>query len=162
LLGQLFLDQQNPSAAVAPLEHSLALDSSGKNIERNLALAYLGANRPGDALLHIGKVFNSDPSAALYIRGVAEGERREFALAVADLQAALQSNPDLTEAREALAQFQTSLVESTQAAQAQSASQGQASRFKLSADADPPVDGKPLVIPYSKLVMKSENWPLFP
>jgi tetratricopeptide (TPR) repeat protein len=147
------------------LEHSQALDPNGKKIEHNLALAYLGANRPGEALLYIGKVFNSeqhDPWAALYIRGVAEGERREFALAVPDLQAALQSKPDLTEAREALAQFQTSLVETTRAAQAQSAPQGQASQFKLSADADPPVDGKPLVIPYSKLVMKSENWPLFP
>jgi membrane associated rhomboid family serine protease/Flp pilus assembly protein TadD len=150
LLGGLLLDQQNPSAAVPVFEKAQALDPhDDEEIHHNLALAYLGVSRPADALSEIGMAFDAEknnPWAALFIRGMAEGETGDFASATADLRAAAEANPNLSEAKDALARFE---------AMQRKPSESRAPYVK--ADQLPE-----LAIPYSKLMMKSEDWPLYP
>ncbi len=154
VLGQLLLQGSNPSEAVQPLESAAALDPNDVEIEHNLALAYLGAGRPADAERQIGNTFdvekdndNDRRASALFIRGVAEGEASNFDPAIADLRAALQLFPEWLDAKYALARFETQQFQTTRAPD------DPARRSKEVA---------PLVIPYSRLVMASQEWPLFP
>lgn len=156
ILGQLFLDSGNPDAAVPPLEQALKLQPGDEEIEHNLALAYLGAGRPAEAETQIAKVFDEEAAkwAPLFIRGVAKGELSDWAGAVTDLRLAVQMYPDWTEAQQDLARFE--------ALQAQDpgsdASVASASRVENA----PKESLSGIQIPYAQLVMKSEEWPLYP
>jgi tetratricopeptide (TPR) repeat protein len=154
LLGELLLEQQNPSAALPALEQALVLDPGDFELEHNLAIAYLGAGMPANALTLIGRAFDAEkdnPWEPLFIRGMAEGETSQYARAISDLRAADQENPDLPEAKDALARFEAMQF---QVAEARAPS----GRFPQIEQPSQP----PLAIPYSKLVMKSEAWPLIP
>jgi rhomboid protease GluP len=142
LLGEVQLDQGNPGAAVAPLQRAIASDSTDYQSAQNLALADIGINKPNEALVEMAKVVayerNKPEWDALFIRGVAEGQNGDYVSATQDLQAALQANSELTEARDDLA------------------------RFQGLANHAPQAELPPLQIPYSKIVAKSDEWPLFP
>jgi len=149
VLGQLFLDQRNPTAAIAPLESALAIDSNEVEIEHNLALAYLGAGRPADAEREIEKVFDAEKNsrwAVLFIRGAAEAESLDFDAAVADMRTVVQAYPDWPDGKVALGQLDSLQRDASHKSEsvAQTAQSPQ------------------VTIPYSDLVMKSEEWPLFP
>jgi rhomboid protease GluP len=142
LLGEALLDQGNPKDAAAPLEAALASDSTDMQSTQNLALAYLGAGNSEQALREVAKVIASEKAApgwdAVFIRGLAEGENNDFTLAIPDLEAARQANPSLAEAA----------IDFT--------------RFQGLANREPESQLPPLAIPYSKLVVKSDVWPIFP
>ena len=136
MLGELRLDQGNPSAAIAPLEQALALYPDTFYIEHNLALAYLGSGRPADALQEItfaAKSETQSPWRAECILAYAAQQTGDSRLANENWRLVTQSNPDFREAGEALA---------------------------LSASES--IHNAAFVIPYSKLVFKSRAWPLYP
>lgn len=165
LLGQFLLEQQNPAAAVPPLEQSLVLDPGRVEIEHNLAIAYLGADRPADALAQIANVFDVEKDsqwAVLFIRGVAEGETSKYSVALVDLDSAFRSNPNLTEARDAIGSFQKLTEADQRPSGLRSSRQNHESTQSRPADSRDPVRTKSPAIPYSKIVMKSRYWPLFP
>jgi rhomboid protease GluP len=141
MLGELHLEQQNPNAAVLPLEQAAALDGKDDQIRQNLALAYLGAGRSLDAAKQIAAVLadeKTEPSWDTgFIDALAAEQGGNYAQAVGELRAVIQAKPDLSEARDDLRRIDGSRGDSL-AAQS------------------------PLVIPYSKLVVKSNDWPLFP
>jgi membrane associated rhomboid family serine protease/Flp pilus assembly protein TadD len=136
LLGELRLEQGNPSAAIPVLEHTLSLVPNTYDVEHNLALAYLGSGRPTEAISEITtalKYEKTDPWRAQYILGSAAEQAGNSQLAAENLRLVVQSKPDFQEAREALARL------------------GSASK-----------PASAFAIPYSKLALKSEAWPLFP
>ncbi|HXA56979.1 MAG TPA: rhomboid family intramembrane serine protease [Candidatus Acidoferrum sp.] len=142
LLGEIQLDQGNPAAAITPLQRTIAADPSDLQSVQNLALSYIGTNRPAEALVEIAKVISYEASKpawdAVFIRAIAEGENADYVSANQDLQSVLRANSELTEARDDLA------------------------RFQGLANHDPETKLVPLQIPYAKLVVKSDEWPLFP
>jgi len=159
LLAQLYLDQSNPRAAIAPLEQAAYLDSSYTEVSHNLALAYVGTGRAADAEKLIGVVFGDEKNsqwAAQYIRALAEGESSNFASAVANLRAVVQTYPDWSEAKITLEYYENL--------------QRQFAKVPTGNSTSVPSTGVPtnaagepvFAIPYSRLVMKSQNWPLFP
>ena len=136
LLGELRLEQGNPSAAIPVLEKASALAPDTYYIEHNLALAYLGSARPADAFMKITNVVKSEKSDAWRaecILAFAAAQTGNSRLAGDNLRLAIEAKPDLQEARDALAHL--SPTSNTNAA---------------------------LTIPYSKLVYKSAAWPLYP
>jgi rhomboid protease GluP len=159
LLAQLFLDQNNPGGAIGPLEQAAYLDPNYAEVSHNLALAYVGKGRAADAEKLIGAVFRDEknsPWAAEYIRALAEGESSNYASAVADLHAVVQTYPDWSEAKTTLEHYEKL---QRQVANAHTANHTSLPSPGVSAKAA----GEPaFAIPYSKLVMKSRNWPLFP
>jgi rhomboid protease GluP len=142
LLAESYLDRGNPAAAVAPLQRSISADPQDFQSVQNLALAYIGANQPNEALTEIAKVFSYEGQKpewdAVFIRAIAEGENKDYASAIRDLQSVVQANSELSEARIDLARFQSL------------------------ANHSPEASLPALQIPYSKLVAKSDEWPLFP
>jgi membrane associated rhomboid family serine protease len=138
MLGELLLQQQNPSAAVEPLERVASMYPNAYDAQHNLALAYLGAGRADTALPLIFKSFSAqkdDTWRSQFVRGIAEAEVADYPLASADLRAVIKANPDLAEAKQLLAQVP---------------------------DSGTPATKPQIAIPYDKLVMKSEYWPLYP
>jgi membrane associated rhomboid family serine protease len=138
MLGELLLRQQNPGAAVEPLERAASIVPDAYDVQHNLALAYLGEGRPRDVFGLIGKSLKAqktDTWRSLFVRGVAEAEVADYAPAAADFHTVVQAKPDFAEAQNALAQVQD-----------------------LRAATAPP----PAAVPYAKLVMQSEYWPLYP
>jgi membrane associated rhomboid family serine protease len=149
MLGELQLKLGNPAAAVAPLEAASNIQPRSFDLEHDLALAYLGAGRPSDAIPLAnssilsqeeaqGAAKSSDKGAwwaTFHIRGVAEAELSNVNGATRDFRSIVIANPDLTEPKSALAQLQA----------------------PKSADSSPHFE-----IPYPKLVLQSEYWPLFP
>jgi membrane associated rhomboid family serine protease/predicted negative regulator of RcsB-dependent stress response len=137
LLGEWLLEQNDPAGAVPPLEQALMYEPGATAIAQNLALAYLGAGRPQQAIIEI-------PQAAIqnkeqqwkgdFIRGLAAGEVGDIQAASQNLRSAIQLNPNLSEAQVALTRL----------------------------NAGPA--GKPLAgaIPYGKLITKSQAWPYYP
>jgi membrane associated rhomboid family serine protease len=94
MLGELLLQQQNPQAAVAPLERAAILVPDAYDVQHNLALAYLGAGRPRDALPLIAKSLRTqktDTWRSLFVRGAAEAETGNDSLASADFRNAIQA-----------------------------------------------------------------------
>jgi tetratricopeptide (TPR) repeat protein len=105
-------------------------------VAHNLALAYLGAGRPMDAMQEITKAMQfekEDLWRAQYILALAAEQSGDSRLAAENLRSAIQSNPDLTEAREALLHLGPTAI-----------------------------SGSAAEIPYSKLAFKSKSWPLYP
>jgi predicted Zn-dependent protease len=138
MLGELLLQLQNPQGSVKPLEDALRIVPDAYDVQHNLALAYLGAGRPRDALTLIGKslaVQKSDTWRSLFVRGAAEAETANYSQASADFRRVIEAKPDFIEARQALAQCEPPAALS----------------------APPQVE-----IPYAKLVIRSEYWPLYP
>jgi rhomboid protease GluP len=137
LLGEILLQRGDAADAVAPLEWAVASDQTDPQNQQNLALAYLGANRPSDALVHIGTATGAEknpPPSASFIRGIAKAETGDRAGAIQDLQAAKTAEPDLAEASDDLNAI------------------GRADGGTL----------PQLEIPYAKLLAKSDGWPVFP
>jgi membrane associated rhomboid family serine protease len=138
MLGELLLLQQNPEAAVGPLERVAIMFPNAYDVQHNLALAYLGAARAGDSLPLINKSLaaqKNDTWPSLFVRGAAEAEVADDALASADFRAVVQAKPDLAEPKQLLAQIP---------------------------ETGAPATKPQIAIPYDKLVMKSEFWPLYP
>lgn len=159
VLGQLFLDLKKPESAIPPLESALALDPHDVEIEHNLALAYLGAGRPADAKREIGKVFEAEKDsqwAVLFIRGVAEGESSDVNSAVTDLRAIVQQYPNWSYANDALAHFEAIQYDDPRPPRLSRSAATENRNLELAAQPSR------VTIPYSNLVMESENWPLLP
>jgi membrane associated rhomboid family serine protease len=138
MLGELQLLQQNPKAAVDPLERVAGMFPNAYDVQHNLALAYLGAGRVSDALPLINKSLagqKDDTWRSLFVRSAAEAEATDYPLALADFHTVIQAKPDFAEAQQALAQLKDSRA------------------------ATPP---QQIAIPYAKLVMQSDYWPLYP
>jgi membrane associated rhomboid family serine protease len=135
LLGELRLEQGDPAAAVPALEHTMTV-APIYSVAHNLALAYLGAERPREALDQITKAMPfemADPWRGQCILALAAAKSGNAKLAADTLRSVMQSKPDLEGAREALAILDSSMGKASAAA-----------------------------IPYSKLVFKSKSWPLYP
>lgn len=137
LLGDWLLEKNDPSGAVPAFEQALQVEAGTKLIEHNLALAYLGAGRPREALGEITKVATLDNEQLwkkYFIWGVAAEQVGNSELAAQNLRSALQLNANFPEAEQALA--------------------------RLNAKPDEKIAAGP--IPYSKLIMKSGSWPYYP
>jgi membrane associated rhomboid family serine protease len=135
-LGEWQLEQGNPAAAIPVFEYAHTLYPNAYDIEHNLALAYLGSGRPKDALMEIGSAMKSENAItwrAQYILALAAEQTGDSRLASENLQSVIQAKPDFQEARAALARL------------------GPASS-----------QGNVAPIPYGKLALKSEAWPLYP
>ena len=135
LLGELWLEQGNPSAAVPVLEHTMTIVPA-YNVAHNLALAYLGSARPMDAMQEITgamKFEKSDLWRAQYILALAAEQSANSQLAMENLRSVIQSKPDFREAREALVRV-----------------------------GSPAISRNAVAIPYSQLAFKSQSWPLYP
>jgi len=135
LLGELRLEQGNPAAAVPVLEHTMTVVPA-YYVAHNLALAYLGAGRPMDAMKEITsamKFEKTDLWRAQYILALAAEQSGDSRLAAENLRSVIQSKPEFLEAREAL--------------------------VRLGATAS---GRSAIAIPYSELAFKSQAWPLYP
>jgi membrane associated rhomboid family serine protease/Tfp pilus assembly protein PilF len=140
LLGEWRLEQNNPAAAIPVLEHTLVLLPNAYDVEHNLALAYLGSGRPLGAIEEINRALQyelqyekSDAWRAQCILAFSAEQTGDSRKASENLRLVLQTKPDFQEARDALARFEST------------------SKY----------DAR-VVIPFSKLVMKSQAWPLYP
>jgi membrane associated rhomboid family serine protease/cytochrome c-type biogenesis protein CcmH/NrfG len=136
LLGEWQLEQGNPKEAIPVLEHTLTLVPKAYDVEHNLALAYLGSGRASAAIVMISYALENEKTdtwRAQYVLALAEEQTGYSQLASEKLQSVLQSKPDFQEARDALTR-----VESTSRS------------------------GAVIAIPYAKLAVKSEAWPLYP
>jgi tetratricopeptide (TPR) repeat protein len=138
MLGELLLQQQDPRAAVAPLERAATIYSGEWNTQHNLALAYFGTGRTGDAVPLIDRALRLEQMPdwrSLYVRALTEGAFGDSVSAAADLRTVLTAKPDFAEAQRALTQLQSP---------------------------DYPSARLQMEIPYDKLIMKSVEWPLYP
>ena len=149
MLGELQLQLENPDAAVAPLEAAAKIEPHSYGVQHNLALAYLGAGRPSDAIpLANSSILSQDSAfqaaksgdrgawwATFYIRGVAEAELSNVNDARTDFRSIVDMNPNLTEPKSALEQLQTPMA-----------------RYSL----------PDFEIPYARLVYHTKYWPLYP
>jgi membrane associated rhomboid family serine protease len=137
LLGELKLEQGDPAGAVPVLRRAMTLvPFYAYDVEHNLALAYLGAGKPKEALDSITNAIRfekDDLWRAQYILVLAAEQSGNSRLAADTLRSLTQSKPDTNEAREATTRLSSSLGSSTT-----------------------------VVIPYSELVFKSKYWPLYP
>lgn len=135
LLGELKLEQGDAAGAVPVLDQTVkVLPAYGAM--HNLALAYLGTGRPKEALDMITSVIpfeKADPWRAQYILMLAAEESGDSKLAADTLRLLVRSKPDFKEAHEALSQFTLS-----------------------------PHNSGTALIPYSELIFKSKNWPIYP
>jgi rhomboid protease GluP len=142
LLGEVLLDQGNPGDAATVFLRAITADPTDLQSTQNLAVAYVQMGHYTEALAEIDKVVSAEKNQpgwdTVFIRGICEGQMGTYTRAAEDLQAALQANPELSEARDDIA------------------------RFRALANHSAPSTVQPLAIPYSELVAKSENWPLFP
>lgn len=135
-LGEWRLEQGDPAAAIPVFEHALTLYPNAYDIEHNLALAYLGSGRPNDAMAMIGgplEYEKTDAWRAQCILALAAEQTGDSRLASENLQSVIQAKPDFQEARAALARLKPASSQGNVAA-----------------------------IPYGKLALKSEAWPLYP
>jgi tetratricopeptide (TPR) repeat protein len=139
MLGELLLEQQNPAAAEAPLEQAANLVPHAYDVQQNLALAYLGQGRASEANYHVTvalEQLQAQPTwQALFIRGAAESQLSQFPRAAEDMSNVVKAKPDFREGQQALAQLR---------------------------DLHPAGAPPQLEIPYAKIVLQSEYWPLYP
>jgi rhomboid protease GluP len=176
LLGEWMLEQQNPGAAVSALEQAAELVPDDAETQHNLALAYLGAGNTRSALVQIDEALGNekdDPWRGEFILGMAHARSGENGPASQHLRTVIQLKPDFYEAQDALAQID---LQQGQISEARSLYSGvlkshpqdsvaiSDSNLLASAGTQRPAPSQlaPLTIPYEKLVMKSEYWPLFP
>ena len=141
LLGELSLERGDAIPAIASLERAVAIDDSDPQNQQNLALAYLAAGRPGDAYPHVSTALSLEGKAdwsTLYIRGICEAKNGDTGAAKRDLQAAATAQPVFKEAADALSTVT------------------QAEQLKI------PASQLQFAVPFSALIAKSDEWPLFP
>jgi rhomboid protease GluP len=139
LLGELLLEQDDPQAAAPVLEHILVTNPNAYDIQHNLALAYLGSGQAPAAVAEINRALPSELKfdkneawRAQCILALSAGSVGDTQRASENLRLVLQSKPDFQEARDALERLESH-------------------QTPLAA-----------AVPFSKLVMKSEAWPLYP
>ncbi len=175
MLGELRLEQKNPAAAIAPLQQALSIGVDTYDVRHNLALAHLGVGQVTVAMSEIQGIVDKEGDDAWrgrYILGVAAGEAGDYEQASTLLKQVAQSNPDFYEAQDALALFAARHGETAEAAsffrsvlRTHPEDPDAATGLKLLASS-----GKPSAaqwpqapsLPYSKLAIKSEFWPLLP
>jgi membrane associated rhomboid family serine protease/Flp pilus assembly protein TadD len=137
LLGEWLLEQNDPGGAVQPLEQALLYEPSANPVAQNLALAYLGAGRPQQAIIEIPQVATQNKEQQwkqYFILGVAAEQVGDAQIALQNLRAAARLNPNFPEAQMALAQI----------------------------TAKPGEKPSAVPIPYAKLIVKAEAWPYYP
>jgi membrane associated rhomboid family serine protease len=138
MLGQMLLEHQNFAAAVDLLHRASSADPEDYIIQHNLGLADLEQGSLNDAVWLTTESLQAQKGntwRTLFVRAIAEAEKAEYPDAKSDLENVIKQNPDLAEAKQLLAQIP---------------------------DSGSPATKLPIAIPYDKLVMKSDYWPLFP
>lgn len=135
-IGQSYLEEGDPADAIDPLKRAVKLDSEWPEAKHNLALAYLGARQPNLATVEILDVLHQEKKEdwrARFILAAASEESGDRRTAFESFGLVVSAQPEFQEAKSALAAMQASPANRTEVA-----------------------------IPYSKLVAKSDYWPLFP
>ncbi len=142
MLGEWRLEENNPSAAILPLEEAKALAPAAYDVRNNLGLAYLGSGRLRDAQAEIFAALPSEKEDAWrghFILAEAEDFDGYYSAASQNLQEAIKLKPDFHEAQDALASLPP------------------ADKWQ-----QPPSLSTPIALPYSTLMIKSEAWPYYP
>ena len=137
LLGEWLLEQNDPGEAIPPLEHAVQLEPDATAIEHNLAVAYLGAGEPKQAIAEISQVAtqnNKELWKSQFVLGIAAEHLGDYQEASQSLRSAIQMNPNFPEAQLALTRVNAKPGEK-------------------------PAAGP---IPYAQLIIKSEAWPYYP
>jgi membrane associated rhomboid family serine protease/Flp pilus assembly protein TadD len=137
LLGEWLLEQNDPAGAVPPLEQALLYEPGANAVAQNLALAYLGAGRPQQAIITIPQAAiqnNEQQWKQYFILGLAAERVGDSQIAQQNLRAAVRLNPNFSQAQMALAQI----------------------------TAKPGEDPSAVSIPYAQLILKSAAWPYYP
>jgi membrane associated rhomboid family serine protease/Tfp pilus assembly protein PilF len=137
LLGEWLLEQNDPAGAVPPLEQALLYEPDANAIAQNLALAYLGAGRPQQAIIAMRQAASQNKRQTwkeYFVLGLAADEIGDTQSALQNLRSAIQLNPNFPEAQLAL------------------------TRVNAKAGEKPPTGA----IPYAQLIIKSQAWPYYP
>lgn len=176
MLGILLLDRGDPTQAWPLLRRAVDLDPNNLALRHNLALAYVGAGFPEYAPKEIGWALKSqveNKAAANFILAVSSYRNENYADAEKYLLLATEDRKDFFEAQNMLAIVYSTMGESAQAHDLYSAVLAQHPKDlvaqgglqMLAAAPKGPISPEELprfVIPYTKLIAKSEYWPLFP
>lgn len=176
MLGILLLDQADPTQAWGPLRDAVDLDSSDLALRHNLALAFIGAGfveYASEQIAWARKSHDEDQASANFILGLASYRRRDYEDAAKYLRLAIQNRKDFVEAQNLLAIIYSAMGNRDEARELYSAVLAQHPRDTVALGgveilaAIPigpiPQDQLPrFAIPYSKLVVRSDYWPLFP
>ena len=137
LLGEWLLEQNDPAGAVPPLEQALLYEPDANAIAQNLALAYLGAGRPQQAIIAMRQAASRNKRQTwkeYFVLGLAADEIGDTQSALQNLRSSIQLNPNFPEAQLAL------------------------TRVNAKAGEKPPAGA----IPYAQLIIKSQAWPYYP
>jgi len=137
LLGEWLLEQNDPAGAVPPLEQALLYEPDANAIAQNLALAYLGAGRPQQAIIAMRQAASQNKRQTwkeYFVLGLAADEIGDTQSALQNLRSSIQLNPNFPEAQLAL------------------------TRVNAKAGEKPPTGA----IPYAQLIIKSQAWPYYP
>jgi membrane associated rhomboid family serine protease/Flp pilus assembly protein TadD len=176
MLGILLLDQSNPVEAWPQLRKAVDLDRNDLALRHNLALAYMGAGFPEYATQEIRwalKGRDENPASADFILGVTSYQDGNHADASKYLRSAIQNRKDFFEAQDLLGIVYSAMGNRGEARALYSEVLAQhpkdaVARGGLEVLSAVPMSSIPqdqlprFVIPYSKLVARSEYWPLFP
>lgn len=176
MLGILRLDQNDPAQAWPVLRQAVDLDPNNLALRHNLALAYMGAGFPEYAPKEIGWALKSgaeNKSAANFILGVSSYRVENYADAEKYLRQAIGDRKDFFEAQNVLGVVYSAMGERTEAHDQYAAVLAEHPKDLVAAGglqvlttiSKGPISPDQLpqfVIPYSKLIAKSEYWPLFP
>jgi len=137
LLGEWLLERNDANGAIPALERARTLEPGATLVEHNLALAYLGAGEPKQAIAEISQVAtqnNKELWKSQFVLGVAAEQLGDYQEASQSLRSAIRLNPNFPEAQLALTRVNAKPGEK-------------------------PAAGP---IPYAQLIIKSEAWPYYP
>ncbi len=176
LLGEWRLEQNDPNAAVPALQKALELAPQSSFLRHNLALAHLGSGESRPAIAEIVQALGdekADPWRGEFILGMAREENGDYGPASVNLRSVIQSKPDFYEALTVLARVEAGQGKIDEArtlygqvlkANPRDPVALSDTSFLAAGGTARPAPGQlaPLAIPYAKLAMKSQNWPLFP
>jgi tetratricopeptide (TPR) repeat protein len=176
MLGILLLEQNNPAKAWPALRRAVDTDPNNLALRHNLALAYLGAGFSKHSLEEIGWALESqkeDHAAADFILGANAYRSAKYEDASNHLLSANHGRQDFFEAQTLLALAYSAMDKREEAHTLYSAVLAQHPTDPVAKGglemlsfvpkgAISPEQLPQFVIPYSKLVAKSEYWPLFP
>ncbi len=177
LLGELEVEQSRAEEAIPVLEQALTLAPNAYDLQHNLALAYLGAGRSAKAAAEIAQALQNEKDdlwRGHFILAVAELETGNSQVAAVSLQGVVEEQPGFYEAQDwlALAYFEQGKPDAARAAYSAALKNrpedAVASAGLRLIESDPkqlrpaPSQFGTIALPYSKLVLKSDVWPLFP